>query len=553
MPILSSRSSSSAIETRPLIGAIHKRVLNWRQFAVAALAVLLALAMVAASPTKASAATYPILDDPVDPYSSAAPMVCSNGYVYPGIYAFRDILQWSYGARTASLARGCPSSGSSFMSYHARGLALDWRLSAYNSTETAYAQQILDWLFEPNSEGDNHVRLRRLGIVEVIWNDRLWTRFDQDATSNISTWRVYDSSGCVAGGGNPDTCAHRDHIHFSFSLEGGNMQRSWWSSELAPYRDTPTSAPIAKRDLNVDVTRIGGDTRYDVAVGISLEYFPDGADTVYVTTGANFPDALGAAPAAALRDAPLLLVETGRIPAAVQAELARLDPEQIIVAGGPASVSPAVLTQLGTYATSVTRIDGPDRYEVSRGVTRDAFGDVGSDVAYIATGATFPDALSASAAAGSLDAPVVLLNGQASTLDNATAQLLVDLGVTDIRIAGGPASVSPGIESALGNVPGVTSVIRLTGVDRFVVSGATNRAAFASADSVFIASGFTFPDALAGAAVAGALGVPLYVVPTSCIPGYVLDDFESWDVSDMQILGGPGSVSEGAAALTQCR
>jgi putative cell wall-binding protein len=527
-----------AFEARPLVAAL--------------LSILLSLSLVLAFPSPASAATYPILDAPVDPYSNAAPMVCSNGYVYPGIYAFRDILTSSYGARTASLARNCPASGSSFMSYHARGLALDWRLNAYNSTEAAQAQQIMDWLFEPNSEGENQVRLRRLGIVEIIWSGKLWVRWDETSTSDLSTWRAYDSTSCVAAGGNPETCAHRDHIHFSFSLEGGSMQRSWWTNELAPYRDTPTSGPIPYRDLDLDVSRIGGETRYDVAVGISQEYFPDGADTVYIATGANFPDALGAAPAAALRDAPLLLVEPGSVPAGVQAELARLNPDQIIVAGGPASVSPDVLTQLGNFATSVTRIDGPDRYEVSRSVTRDAFGDIGSDVAYIATGATFPDALSASAAAGSLDAPVILLYGQASTLDPATAQLLTDLGVTDIRIAGGPASVSPGIEAALGNVPGVTSVTRLTGADRFVVSGATNRAAFSTSDIVFIASGYTFPDALAGAAVAGASGAPLYVVPTSCIPGYVLDDFESLGATRMQIFGGPGSVSEAAAALAQC-
>ncbi len=439
-----------------------------------------------------------------------------------------------------------------YSSYHARGLALDWRLSVHNSTEAAQAQQILDWLFEPNSEGDNHVRLRRLGIIEIIWAGKLWVRWDETSTSDLSTWRAYNYSSCVAAGGGFDTCAHNDHIHFSFSLEGGNMQRSWWSPELAPYRDTPTTSPIAKRDLDVDVSRIGGETRYDVAVGISVEYFPEGVDTVYVASGANFPDALGAAPAAALKHAPLLLVEPGRIPTAVQAELTRLGPDQIIVAGGPASVSPAVVTQLGTFAPAVTRIDGPDRYEVSRNVTREAFGDGGSDVAYVATGATFPDALSASAAAGSLDAPVILIYGQGATLDSATSQLLIDLGVTDVRIAGGPASVSPGIETALRNVSGVTSVSRLTGVDRFVVSGATNRAAFSATESVFIASGYTFPDALAGAAVAGALGVPLYVVPTSCIPGYVLDDFESFGVSQMQIFGGTGSVSAGAAALAQC-
>jgi len=522
-----------------------------RPAVTAILAFLLAVSWVIAYPGPASAAVYPILDNPVEGPAGAAPIECSNGYVYPGVYAFRDILASSYGARTASLARACPGTLNSSLSYHSRGLALDFSFNVYDSSQAAQAQQVLDWLFEANSAGVKQVRLKRLGIIEVIWNDKLWVASNRNATSDIQTWLVYDFSSCVAGGGNENTCAHRDHIHFSFSLEGGNMQRSWWSPELARYRDTPTSAAIPQR-LLPPVTRIGGATRYDVAVGISQQYFPQGAKTVYIATGDNFPDALGAAPAAALRSAPLLLVEPGAIPAGVQSELARLSPDQIIVAGGPASVSPDVLAQLGDFAPLVTRISGPDRYEVSRGVTRDAFGDVGAKVAYIATGGTFPDALSASAAAGSVAAPVILLDGQMSTLDAATATLLTDLGVTEVRIAGGPASVMPGIETALRSLPGVTSVTRLGGADRFVVSGATNRAAFTSSKVVFIASGYTFPDALAGAAVAGALGAPLYVVPTSCVPGYVLDDIVSLGATEVHILGGPGSVTPEAAALTQC-
>lgn len=517
-----------------------------------ALAAALAIALVLGIPGSASAADrYPILDDPVDPYPSAAPAECSYGYTFPGVYAFRDILATSYGSRTASLARPCPATMTANSSYHARGLALDYRMNAFNATEVGYANRILQWLFEPNEAGDKHVRLRRLGIVEVIWADRLWTRFDTNATADINTWRVYDSSGCVAGGGAPDTCAHRDHIHFSFSRAGGNMQTSWWSEALAPYRDTPTTSAIKERFWPT-VTRVGGDTRYDVAVGISKQYFPSGADTVYIATGSNFPDALSAAPAASLRDAPLLLVEMNKIPPAVATELQRLNPDRIYIAGGPASVSDSVMASLGAYAPTVTRLTGPDRYEVSRQVTRDAFGSVGSPVAYVATGATFPDALSASAAAGSIAAPVVLVSGTQSTLDAATRQLLIDLGVTEVRIAGGPASVSPGIETSLRGIPGVATVSRLTGEDRFIVSGATNRAAFTSADTVFIASGYTFPDALAGAAVAGALGAPLYVVPTTCIPEYVLDDLATLGTTKMQVFGGPASVTPAAAAFARC-
>ena len=526
------------------------RASHARSTIVATCAAVLAILMVFASSTSVSAATYPILDDPVDPYSNAAPSVCSNGYVYPGVYAFRDILASSYGARTASLARSCPATMTTYSSYHARGLALDWRLSAYNGTEAAYAQQILNWLFQPNSEGDNHVRLRRLGIIEVIWNDRMWTRFDREATSNIQTWRVYDYSGCVAGGGNPDTCAHRDHIHFSFSLEGGNMQRSWWFTEMTPYRDSPTTGPIPER-FYPEVARIGGISRYHTAVEVSKEYFPSGASTVYVAAGTNFPDALSAAPAAASIDAPLLLIEPTGVPEVVWEELVRLDPDQILLIGGPAVLSETVEAQLNTLAT-VSRLSGSDRYETSNSVVRDAFEDSGSSVAYVASGNNFPDALSASAAAGSLNAPVILVDGLATTLRPDTVQLLQDLGVSEVRIAGGPVAVHPDLEAALTTVPGVSVVTRLGGANRWVVSSAINRAAFEDAETVLVASGFNFPDALAGAAVAGARGAPLYVIPTTCVPAQVLDDFDVFGTTNMVVLGGTSSITAAAAAFAPC-
>ncbi len=317
----------------------------------------------------------------------------------------------------------------------------------------------------------------------------------------------------------------------------------WWKW----FGNPQTGAPAG-----VTVSRVGGSDRYNVAVGISQQYFPSGAATVYVATGDNFPDALSAAPAAAKFDGPLLLVPGGSLPATVDAELRRLAPSSIIVAGGPASVSDAVLDKLRLVTPNVTRMTGRDRYEVSRNLVRAAFGDSGSTIAYIATGATFPDALSASAAAGSVDAPVILVDGVQSTLDADTVALLGELGVTDVRIAGGPASVTSGIQTQLAALPGVTSVTRLGGADRFIVSGATNRAVFTSATTVFVASGLNFPDALAGAAVAGSTGSPLYVIPSNCIPKYVMEDIASFGATQLKILGGPASVTPDVEEFTRC-
>jgi len=101
-------------------------------------------------------------------------------------------------------------------------------------------------------------------------------------------------------------------------------------------------------------------------------------------------------------------------------------------------------------------------------------------------------------------------------------------------------------------VTGVTDVQRVTGSDRFVVSGQINHSSFTTSTNVYIASGMTFPDALSGAAVAGAQSAPLYVVPGSCIPSYVLRDIISLGATKMTILGGPASVVPAVERFAQC-
>ncbi len=86
---------------------------------------------------------------------------------------------------------------------------------------------------------------------------------------------------------------------------------------------------------------------------------------VYVATGENFPDALGAGPAAAIVKGPMLLVAQNAIPGETAAELTRLAPDKIIIVGGTAGVSPAVEDGLTAYAGTVERIAGANRYDTA--------------------------------------------------------------------------------------------------------------------------------------------------------------------------------------------
>jgi serine protease len=88
-----------------------------------------------------------------------------------------------------------------------------------------------------------------------------------------------------------------------------------------------------------DVRRLAGSSRYATAAAVSADTFAPGVDEVFLATGEAFPDALTGAPAAAHGDTALLLTPQACVPAPVRAEIARLDPDRLVVLGGPAAVS----------------------------------------------------------------------------------------------------------------------------------------------------------------------------------------------------------------------
>lgn len=315
-----------------------------------------------------------------------------------------------------------------------------------------------------------------------------------------------------------------------------------------------TSDPITVNVPRVDqvVDRVAGANRFETAAKISQAAYPDGADVVYVANGDVFPDALSAGPAAAFEGGPLLLVRSTSLPAEISAEITRLDPSRIVVVGGIPSVNAAVYTELSGFveADQIKRIAGVDRYETSRLIAEDTFGEAGSTSAYLATGAKFPDALSAGAAAGAADAPVILIRGSEASLDDATGDLLEDLGVTRIRVLGDAASVTDSLYDDIDNITPDTT--RLAGPNRYETARVINADSFTSADHVLLSTGSNFPDALAGSAWAAKNGLPVFLVNTNCIPQGVLADIEALGATKVTLLGGIPSLSTAVEEFTAC-
>ena len=252
---------------------------------------------------------------------------------------------------------------------------------------------------------------------------------------------------------------------------------------------------------STSIQRLAGGDRYATAAAISKARFGGGASTVFIATGASFPDALAGSPAAAKANGPILLTSPSSLPSATANELARLKPSKIVILGGTGSVNGAVASSLAKYAGSVVRWAGADRFATAATVSRTSFAP-GVPVAYISTGSTFPDALSGGAIAGRSGGPILLVKKTA--LPGTTATELARLKPGKIVILGGTGAVSSVVADALRRYATSGTVSRLAGADRYATSVQVSRASYGSAgsDAVFVATGSNYPDGLAGGPVA---------------------------------------------------
>ena len=308
---------------------------------------------------------------------------------------------------------------------------------------------------------------------------------------------------------------------------------------VSPLPGTP-EPPVVEPTAG-SVTRFAGQDRYATAAAISASY-DAGVPVVYVATGLNFPDALAGAAAAGLTGGPVLLVTKDGIPASTAAELTRLRPGTIAVLGGSGVISDAVVAGLWGYATSgVTRLAGENRYATAAAISAATYAP-GVPVVYLATGLDFPDALAGAAAAGSEGAPMLLVSG--SGVPPATAFELTRLQPARIVLFGSVTSVSDAVLEALsGFAPG--GAVRVGGTDRYSTAAAISAAAHAPGVLVaYIATGLNFPDALAGAAVAGATDGPLLLVTQNTLPAATAVELGRLDPGRIVILGGSGVVGD---------
>lgn len=256
--------------------------------------------------------------------------------------------------------------------------------------------------------------------------------------------------------------------------------------------------------------RVSGPTRFDTAAQLALDgYGEAGAPVAILATGEDFPDALAANYLAGQLDqgegGPVLLTNSGSLPAVTRGALDTLGVETVLLMGGTSAISAAVEQQLSTDF-EVERISGPTRFETAAAVARrgTAVGELdGRRTALLATGVNWPDAMVGGSLAFAGEFPLLLTDK--SELHPASAAVLADLQIEQVVILGGSGVVADTVEAQL--VESGYTVRRVSGGDRTgtaveVARLAVNELGF-DLTRVNIATGATFPDALTGGPNAG--------------------------------------------------
>lgn len=303
------------------------------------------------------------------------------------------------------------------------------------------------------------------------------------------------------------------------------------------------------RQPTVRHQRVSGSNRVLTSVEISKDQFRS-ARTVVVASANVYADSLAAVPLAAWNDGPILLTDKGSLAAPVAAEIQRLGARDVIIAGGPNTVSNVVFEDLVRLGVKVRRVSGATRFGTAAEIAKEL---PNPQTVYVAEGANanpargWPDALAMGPVAAVGGNPILLV-----TTDELPAETEAALGflkTEEIEVVGGPAAVSEDVVTALKKTG--AAVRRIAGADRFETSTVVADAGLGrrlTDHRLYYASGANWPDALAaGAAIAVNGGSLLLTHPTDFLAASSVVTWtreHSRAVTEVVVLGGPVTVAD---------
>jgi peptidoglycan hydrolase-like protein with peptidoglycan-binding domain len=188
------------------------------------------------APVPASPASLP---SGLEPLAGYVPADSCDPHAKPGAVALGDLLRATYPGSSYGIDRTCGTDPLP-TSEHYDGRAIDFFRNVHDATQRAQINALISWLFATDAHGNRYANARRLGIMYLIWDNRIWGSYRAS-----EGWRAYGSCASHPSAAYDTTC-HRDHIHISLSWEGAMKRTSFWSGRVAA-RDY---GPCREADLN---------------------------------------------------------------------------------------------------------------------------------------------------------------------------------------------------------------------------------------------------------------------------------------------------------------
>ena len=302
-------------------------------------------------------------------------------------------------------------------------------------------------------------------------------------------------------------------------------------------KDTDTLKEIFEK---IPSTRIAGRNRQLTAVEVSKTLF-EKADTVMLTSSDKMVDALASSPYVVGKNAPTLLVEKDSIMDEVLQEIKRLNPSQIIIAGGKTVVSEKVEDQIKQLGIKPQRIAGADRFEtaVKLGEQIRANSTNKKEIILV-NGFNNIDALTAGSLASKLNIPILLT--QSDQLNEITEKAIKDWGIEKVTIIGGKTQVSEAIEEKLQNSG--LKVDRIAGRTRVDTALEVAKTVNKTADKVIFANKTAYPDALIAPYLSKAEQAPIILIDKDEASVSVKQYLRENKIKESIILGGKLSIEE---------
>lgn len=288
------------------------------------------------------------------------------------------------------------------------------------------------------------------------------------------------------------------------------------------------------------VIRLAGEDRIETALIIAKAAYPDKISSVILATAGNYPDALTGSVLAYQLDAPILLAGSSEADQAKVLDYlkANLKPEgTVYLLGGTAVVSSGMEDKIQSSGFKhITRIAGETRYDTSVKIAEHLNVKTGTPVVLV-SGENYPDALSVSSVAAQNGYPILLV--QKDGISDAVSQALAALKPGKVYIIGLEGAISPAVESQAAQITGLTTenIVRIGGADRYATSLAVAEYFNLGSQTICVATGNNFPDALAGSVYTAKQKAPI-ILTDSMLPAQAADYVEFRKPAETAIFGG---------------